>query len=73
MTVRLAVVDAAQVIRAGIRDIVSTTKTIQLVGNWDGLDPFMEFMAGNTADVLLLGDNISRSKPKTLVCQVFEE
>lgn len=73
MTVRLAIVDAAQVIRAGIRDIVSTTDTIQLIGSWDGLDPFLDFMAGNTTDVLLLGDNISRSKPKMLAEQVLDQ
>lgn len=73
MAIRLAVVDAAQVIRAGIRDIVSTTETIVLVGDWDALNPFLDYMANNTADVLLLGDNVSRSKPKVLVQMVRDQ
>jgi hypothetical protein len=40
MTTKLAVVDAAQVIHAGIREIVSTTDSIQLVGTWEALEPF---------------------------------
>lgn len=66
MTTKLAVVDAAQVIRAGIQKIVSTTDTIILVGAWETLEPFWEFMQESAVDVLLLGDNVSQTSLKQL-------
>jgi len=73
MTTKLAVVDAAQVIHAGIREIVSTTDTIYLVGAWDELEPFLAFLTDNTADVLLLGDNVSRLSLKKLATQILDK
>jgi DNA-binding NarL/FixJ family response regulator len=55
MVTKLAVVDAAPVIHGGIREIVSITDTIQLVGAWEAVEPFLAFLRENAADVLLLG------------------
>jgi DNA-binding NarL/FixJ family response regulator len=73
MTTKLAVVDAAQVIHGGIRDIVSTTDSIRLVGTWEALEPFLAFMTENAADVLLLGDNVSTLSLKKLTTQVLNK
>ena len=73
MTTKLAVVDAAQVIHAGIREIVSTTDTIQLVGTWDALEPFLAFMKDGAVDVLLLGDNVSKLSLRKLTVQILNQ
>ncbi|MBZ0308215.1 MAG: hypothetical protein K8I82_19270, partial [Anaerolineae bacterium] len=72
MTTKLAVVDAAQVIRAGIQKIVSTTDTIILVGAWEALEPFWEFMQEGAVDVLLLGDNVSQTSLKQLTTHALK-
>jgi DNA-binding NarL/FixJ family response regulator len=73
MTTKLAVVDAAQVIHAGIREIVSTTDTIQLVGTWEALEPFLVFMKEGVVDVLLLGDNVSKLSLRKLTVQILNQ
>lgn len=74
MTATLAVVDAAQVIRAGIQKIVSTTDAIILVGAWEAVEPFWEFMEeGGEVEVLLLGDNLNQTSLKQLTAYVVKQ
>lgn len=73
MTTKLAVVDAAQVIRAGIRDILSTTDSIILVGAWEALEPLWAFLReGSAVEVLLLGDNVSQTSLKQLTAETLK-
>jgi DNA-binding NarL/FixJ family response regulator len=73
MTTSLAVVDAAQVVRVGIREIVSTTDTIQLAGEWSNLQEFEDFLRKHSVDVLLLGDTVIRKSLKHAVQRLFEQ
>ena len=73
MTTSVAVVDAAQVMRVGIREIVSTTNTIQLAGEWSNLPEFDDFLKKGSVDVVLLGDNATRKSLKHTVQQLLEQ
>jgi DNA-binding NarL/FixJ family response regulator len=73
MTTSLAVVDAAQVVRVGIREIVSTTDTIQLAGEWSNLQEFDDFLKKHSVDVVLLGDNVTRKSLKHTYQQLLEQ
>ena len=73
MTTSLAVVDAAQVVRAGIREIASATDTIQLAGEWSNLQEFEDFLKKHSVDVLLLGDTVIRKNLKHAVQRLFEQ
>jgi two-component system invasion response regulator UvrY len=73
MSTSVAVVDAAQVTRVGIREIVSTTNTMHLAGEWASLPEFHDFLKKGSVDVLLLGDNTSRKSLKHTVQQLLEQ
>ena len=73
MTTSLAVVDAAQVIRAGIREIVSTTDSMHLAGEWSNFQEFHDFLKKGSVDVVLLGDNATRKSLKHAVQQLLEQ
>jgi DNA-binding NarL/FixJ family response regulator len=73
MTTSLAVVDVAQVVRAGIREIASATDTIQLAGEWSNLQEFEDFLRKHSVDVLLLGDTVIRKSLKHAVQRLFEQ
>jgi two-component system NarL family response regulator len=73
MTTSVAVVDAAQVIRAGIRETVSTMGTVHLAGEWSNLQEFDDFLKKHSVDVLLLGDNVSRKSLKHTIQRILEQ
>lgn len=73
MTTSLAVVDVAQVVRAGIREIASATDTIQLAGEWSNLQEFEDFLKKHSVDVLLLGDTVTRKSLKHTTQRLFEQ
>ena len=72
MKTDVAVVDAAEVVRAGIREIVSTTETITLVGEWSTIQELNEFLKEGSTDVVFLGDNATKHSLKHTAEQLLE-
>jgi len=63
MDIKLAVLDAAQVIHRGIQDIVTPMNDMAVVGTWTQVSSLVEAMvSGQAIDILILGDN-TRSAP----------
>lgn len=56
MTTTLAVVDAAEIIRIGIREIVSSSDKVKLVGEFTRLEDVDGFLQTTPVNVLVLGN-----------------
>ncbi|MBZ0306433.1 MAG: response regulator transcription factor [Anaerolineae bacterium] len=56
MKTTLAVVDTAEVIRIGIKEIISGYQSIELAGEFTCLDEFYKFIQVNSVDLLVLGN-----------------
>lgn len=62
MTTTLAVVDAAEIIRIGIREIVSSSDKVKLMGEFTRLEEVDGFFQTTPVNVLVLGNTYTYSK-----------
>ena len=56
MNVRVAVVDTTEVFRLGIRELVSTSDTVTVVGDFAHLDELLVFLETAAVDILIFGN-----------------
>ena len=67
MTTKLAVVDAAVLIQAGVDKIATGSKAIEMAGTWSRIEEFCASSDSKKAEVLLLGDSATSSSLKRTV------